>query len=51
MKNGKCRLHGGKSTGAITQVGKEKCAKKLKSPHVSTYKEGELTGLTKVVIL
>ncbi len=26
MKNGKCRLHGGKSTGSITQAGKEKCA-------------------------
>ncbi len=27
MKNGRCRLHGGKSTGAITEEGKERSAK------------------------
>ena len=27
MKNGRCRLHGGKSTGAKTKEGKEKAAK------------------------
>jgi len=27
MKNGRCRLHGGKSTGPKTKTGKEKCRK------------------------
>jgi hypothetical protein len=36
MKNGRCRLHGGKSTGAKTEAGKEKAA-------LANYKHGLYT--------
>lgn len=46
MKNGRCRLHGGLSTGAITIAGKEKSAKaNFKSGIHST----EITNLKKLL--